>query len=58
MAKFSRADSDAWRALYQRYLAAKPEIVADMTSTPPPLAKEFAGKDAVDQYRFQFQSTR
>jgi beta-carotene ketolase (CrtO type) len=29
-----------------------------MTSTPPPLAKEFAGTDAVDSYRFQFQSAR
>jgi phytoene dehydrogenase-like protein len=58
MAQFSRADADAWRRLYQRYLAAKPEILAGMTSTPPPLAKEFAGKDAVDSYRFQFQSAR
>jgi phytoene dehydrogenase-like protein len=58
MEQFSRADADAWRGLYQRYLAAKPEIVAGMTSTPPPLSKEFAGKDAVDQYRFQFQSAR
>jgi phytoene dehydrogenase-like protein len=56
--QFSRLDADAWRGLYQRYLAAKPEIVAGMTSTPQPLAKEFAGKDAVDQYRFQFQSAR
>jgi phytoene desaturase len=58
MEQFSRADADAWRSLYRRYLAAKPEIVAGMTSTPPPLAKEFAGKDAVDSYRFQFQSAR
>ena len=49
MEQFSRADADAWRGLYRRYLAAKPEIVAGMTSTPPPLANEFAGKDAVDQ---------
>ena len=58
IATFSRADADAWRTLYRRYLAAKPEIVARLTSTPPPLAKEFAGKDAVDSYRFQFQSAR
>ena len=58
MAQFSRADADAWREFYQRYLAAKPEIVAGMTSTPPPLVKEFAGPDAVDRYRFQFQSAR
>ncbi|MGA7374554.1 MAG: NAD(P)/FAD-dependent oxidoreductase, partial [Methyloceanibacter sp.] len=58
IATFSRADADAWRMLYRRYLAAKPEIVARLTSTPPPLAKEFAGKDAVDSYRFQFQSAR
>ena len=44
--QFSRADADAWRGLYRRYLAAKPEIVAGMTSTPRPLANEFAGKDA------------
>ena len=56
--QFSRADADAWRGLYQRYLAAKTEIVTGMTSTPPPLAAAFAGKDAVDQYRFQFQSAR
>jgi beta-carotene ketolase (CrtO type) len=58
MAQFSRADAEAWRGLYQRYLAAKPDIVAGMTSTPPPLAEEFASQDAVDQYRFQFQSAR
>ena len=58
MEQFSRADADAWRGLYRRYLAAKPEIVANMTSTPRPLANEFAGKDAVDRYRFQFQSAR
>jgi len=58
MALFSRADADTWRALYQRYLTAKPEIVAGLTSTPPPLSKEFAGKDAIDRYRFQFQSAR
>src|SRR4029077_18865083 len=58
MEQCSPADGEAWRGLYRRYLAAKPEIVAGMTSTPPPLAKEFAGKDAVDSYRFQFQSAR
>jgi len=58
MATFSRADAGAWRVLYQRYLTAKPEIVAGMTSTPPSLSNEFAGKDAVDSYRFQFQSAR
>ncbi len=58
MAKFSRADADAWRGLYQCYLAAKLEIVAGMISTPPPLAKEFAGPDPIDQFRFQFQSAR
>jgi beta-carotene ketolase (CrtO type) len=36
MEQFSRADADAWRGLYQRYLAAKTEIVTGMTSTPPP----------------------
>src|SRR6478672_3025024 len=35
MEQFSRADADAWRGLYQRYLAAKTEIVTGMTSTPP-----------------------
>ena len=58
MATFSRADAGAWRVLYQRYLTAKPEIVAGMTLTPPSLSNEFAGKDAVDSYRFQFQSAR
>jgi phytoene dehydrogenase-like protein len=58
MATFSRTDAEAWRGLYGRYLAAKPEIVAGLTSSPPPLAKEFAGKDAVDNYRFKFQSAR
>ena len=58
MATFSRVDAGAWRVLYQRYLTAKPEIVAGMTLTPPSLSNEFAGKDAVDSYRFQFQSAR
>jgi phytoene dehydrogenase-like protein len=58
MEQLSLADADAWRGLYRRYLAAKPEIVAGMTSTPPPLAKEFAGRGAVDSYRFQFQTAR
>jgi len=31
IATFSRADADAWRALYRRYLVAKPEIVAGLT---------------------------
>src|SRR5512141_837058 len=48
MEQFSHADADAWRVLYRRYLAAKPEIVAGMTSTPPPLGAAFACKDAVD----------
>src|SRR6516165_8814785 len=56
IATFSRADAGAWLVLYQRHLTAKPEIVAGMTSTPPSLSNEFAGKDAVDSYRFQFRA--
>jgi phytoene dehydrogenase-like protein len=58
MAQFSREDGDTWRKLYQRYLDTKPAIVSEMNTPPPSLAEEFAGPEAVDSYRFQFQSAR
>ncbi len=58
MAQFSRKDAEAWRTLYQRYLDAKTAIVAGLNAPPKSLAQEFTRPDAVDGYRFQFQSAR
>ena len=55
---FSAKDAQTWRSLYQNYLVAKPGIVTGMHAAPPSLAQEFAGADAVQHYRFQFQSVR
>ena len=57
-AQFSAKDGETWRALYDKYLAAKPAITAGMNSAPPSLAQEFAGPAAIDDYRFQSQSAR
>ena len=57
-AQFSTKDAETWRGLYQNYLAAKAAIIGGMNAAPPSLAKEFAGSEAVQQYRFQFQSVR
>lgn len=60
--QFSTADARAWRGLYERYLAAKPQIVAGMHSVPPSLASQFATlwqqPDGTAEYRFEVQSTR
>jgi phytoene dehydrogenase-like protein len=53
-AQFSPKDAETWRALYDKYLAAKPAITAGMNSAPPSLTQEFAGPAAIDDYRFQF----
>jgi beta-carotene ketolase (CrtO type) len=58
IARFSKRDAEAWRRLYGRYQAAKPHIVAGMNAPPPTLAKEFGRQEAVDGYRFEFQSAR
>lgn len=58
IAQFSRRDAETWRRLYRRYLEAKPHIVAGMNAPPPTLAKEFGRPEAVDGYRFEFQSAR
>jgi len=58
MAAFSQEDAEAWRALYRRYVAEKPAIVAGMNTTPPSLAEAFSAPGEVDRYRFQFQSAR
>ena len=57
-AQFSAKDGETWRALYDKYLAAKPAITAGMNSAPPSLAQEFVGPAAIDDYRFQSQSAR
>ncbi|MGD9890733.1 MAG: phytoene desaturase family protein [Dehalococcoidia bacterium] len=60
--QFSTADAQAWQALYDRYLAAKPQIVAGMHSVPPVPAQQFATlwqqPDGPDEYRFEVQSAR
>ncbi|MGH6895329.1 MAG: phytoene desaturase family protein [Geminicoccaceae bacterium] len=58
IAQFSERDAETWRRLYGRYLEAKPQIVAGMNAPPPTLAKEFGRPEAVDGYRFEFQSAR
>lgn len=57
-ARFSQRDADTWRRLYARYQEAKPHIVAGMNAPPPTLAAEFGRPEAVDGYRFEFQSVR
>jgi beta-carotene ketolase (CrtO type) len=37
-AQFSRRDADTWRACYQRFLGAKPDIVAALNNAPTSLA--------------------
>ena len=58
LASFSRDDGEKWRALYRRYLDEKPAILAGLNAPPPRLAQEFSGVEAVQGYRFQFQSAR
>jgi phytoene dehydrogenase-like protein len=60
--QFSTADARAWQGLYERYLAAKPQIVAGMHTVPPSPANQFATlwqqPDGPDEYRFEVQSAR
>jgi phytoene dehydrogenase-like protein len=58
IAQFSERDADTWRNLYKRHRNAKTAIVAGMNAPPPSLAKEFGRPEAVDGYRFEFQSAR
>ncbi len=58
MAQFSKKDAETWRGVYQRYLDAKSAIVAGLNTPPKSLAEELARPDAVDGYRFRFQSAR
>jgi phytoene dehydrogenase-like protein len=62
MARFSHADAQTWRDLYQRWIDEKPKIVAGMFSPPPSIASAI---EAVAQrpggmadYRFSLQSAR
>ncbi len=57
-AQFSREDAETWKALYRRYLDGKQAILAGLNAPPPPLAQEFASAEAVQDYRFRFQSAR
>jgi beta-carotene ketolase (CrtO type) len=60
--QFSTADARAWQTYYERYLAAKPQIVAGMHSIPPSPANQFATlwqqPDGTAEYRFEVQSAR
>ena len=58
MAKFSARDADAWRALYARYVAAKPAIVAAMNSAPATLAADLGAPHGASGYRFLMESGR
>ena len=60
--RFSRADAQTYRALYQRWLDEKPNIVAGMFSSPPPIASEIESvakrPGGMADYRFSLQSVR
>src|SRR5262245_59491391 len=58
--RFSRADAQTYRALYQRWLDEKPNIVAGMFSPPPSIASEIESvakrPGGMADYRFSLQS--
>jgi phytoene dehydrogenase-like protein len=62
IAQFSQADARTWQTLYDRYLAAKPQILAGMHNPPPSPATQFATlwqqPDGTAEYRFELQSAR
>jgi phytoene dehydrogenase-like protein len=55
---FSKEDAATWRALYQRYLAAKPAIIGRLNSAPLSLSETYSAPGEVDRYRFQTQRAR
>jgi beta-carotene ketolase (CrtO type) len=58
IARFSERDAETWRRLYGLYQKTKPAVVKGMNAPPPTLAKEFGRPEAVEGYRFEFQSSR
>jgi phytoene dehydrogenase-like protein len=60
--RFSERDAATWRALYQRYLAAKPAIVNGMYSAPQSQAAHLAqlsqDPQGMDELRFEMQTAR
>jgi phytoene dehydrogenase-like protein len=58
LAQFSARDAETWKALYARYLAARPAIVHGMFSAPEALADELAAPGGADGYRGTMQSAR
>ena len=60
--RYSKKDAETWRALVERYRAAKDEIVASLFSAPPAFSAEAAAMErspaGMDEYRFGLQSMR
>jgi phytoene dehydrogenase-like protein len=62
IAAVAPADADAWRALYQRWLATKDAIADGLNRPPGPLSDHLAALErepgGLDEYRFSVQSMR
>ena len=60
--RYSKKDAETWRALVERYRAAKDKIVASLFSAPPAFSAEAAALErspaGMDEYRFGLQSMR
>ncbi len=60
--RFSKKDAEACRGLFERYRAAKDDIVASLFSPPPSFSGEAAAlkrtPGGMDEYRFGLQSMR
>ncbi len=62
IARFSRRDAAAWRALSARYLAERAGLIASFFAPPPSFAEQAAAMQrtpgGMDRYRFSLQSMR
>ncbi len=62
IARYSQKDAATWKALYERYLAAKPAIVKGMYSAPQTEAAHLAqlsqDPQGGDEFRFEMQTAR
>ena len=60
--RYSKKDAETWRALVERYRAAKGKIVASLFSPPPAFSAEAAALEqssaGMEEYRFGLQSMR
>jgi beta-carotene ketolase (CrtO type) len=60
--RYSKKDAETWRALVERYRAAKSKIVASLFSPPPAFSAEAATLEqssaGMEEYRFGLQSMR